>query len=1254
MASEQTSETKSSKSSSSKTNKAKVSVSPTSEQGPLSASPLAVEAALADPSTATPGAILQLQRTAGNQAVDRLLTERRIQAKLSVGAAGDKYEQEADRVARQVMNTITPTPPNQTQRQEDLEEEQGEGNVQRMALPRPTRPIAASISRLQRSTTTSSQSDLQRDSEAQPDPRDGFDASSDVEHRIASSSGGGNPLPGETRSFMESRFGSNFGGVRIHTGPESNQLNRSLSAQAFTHGRNIYFGEGKYNPGTSSGKSLLAHELTHVVQQGGAGPSGPVQRTPSNEGVIQRFSLIEWVKSKFSKKKDDDKDKDKDKDKDADKDKPKEGDKDKQPAPNEQLTDAIDYERRLGQFAYRHGKANTAAQTMLTKMVSVFVKDFDENDEAHQQKLADTIGGDRKNSAGQVGKSVEATLGVYKGGTLRERLTALMNAMFGPFKKYITTAMQGSKWDEMKDKGLNVDKLKRRKRQMRFNPAAKDLYRDPGNPLDRKNLKSWVHTGSTRTANAEGERGSGRTLQDLEDQGVGLSDREREFQFPGQKAGDVSGEKVKWEEGGSYWKMHENNKWVKQVQNSLNMPVIAGPSGTMIRMFQIWEYLSKPVDAADWRLAVLGWMLSSNDHSFHEMMMTAADFGLPYAQGHRAYMDIKPLTVWELRQNVAKKNLFPHELAFQRKAKSGGFKMLEKDAIEDANDTVEDLDQKEAGALSGPGAAAIQLYTSFGYLILNPARSGGMFANMKVERALKGKDELSHFKDDFESGKLTAKELMAEAQEIIPVLESALESLPDWSGDLYRGTGVFNPFAYSLGSTITFGAFTSSTLDEDVAKDFADNFNIGPYKFILKLKTTSGKDIRKISVANEDEILIPPGSKFQVTERTKPTESDKYYRVTLNQVGKGGGSLNIGEPAKEPEPEGGKAKNTGKANQGVLTPPKGKTITMQTMGGGDIEIDKAVRITIEDEDRYPNFDDYENVFVNVEGYGFGQIFWDSLKPNFVSDTALGSGEDDEDILVAEDETPKPTLAAFYRKEDDKPTLMIPWAQRDDISNEAVSGEWTVFFWGLDSTDYWVKTVDLEAFYKAGNEASKPKPKPLPPVDKHANIILGKKYSLTYPPGTTLSYFEDPDTAEVKTITFTVDQRVVFSLNDLLKQKGRAYSQIMGTGKNVYMSLDAVFDKDGQPSLNPDAAPIVDVVGELPKEIAPEVPKTKISLSGYMDTDDEEPSIKIEDPSDIVDRDVSDIQDKGIHWKQVHIQGGSLYWVQKNALDEFLA
>ena len=93
-------------------------------------------------------------------------------------------------------------------------------------------------------------------------------ASAQLSSRIENSSGQGQSLPEGTRAEMESSFGVDFSGVNVHTGLESVEMNRDLGAQAFTHGQDVYFNAGKYSPDSGKGKHLLAHELTHVVQQG--------------------------------------------------------------------------------------------------------------------------------------------------------------------------------------------------------------------------------------------------------------------------------------------------------------------------------------------------------------------------------------------------------------------------------------------------------------------------------------------------------------------------------------------------------------------------------------------------------------------------------------------------------------------------------------------------------------------------------------------------------------------------------------------------------------------------------------------------------------------------------------------------------------------------------------------------------------------------------------------------------------------------
>ncbi len=92
---------------------------------------------------------------------------------------------------------------------------------------------------------------------------------------------GGSPLDVGVREDMESRFGQDFSGVRVHTDGAAHESAKSVNAQAYTVGENIVFQSDKYNPSSDSGKHMLAHELTHVVQQ----RSGPVDGTDAGGGV---------------------------------------------------------------------------------------------------------------------------------------------------------------------------------------------------------------------------------------------------------------------------------------------------------------------------------------------------------------------------------------------------------------------------------------------------------------------------------------------------------------------------------------------------------------------------------------------------------------------------------------------------------------------------------------------------------------------------------------------------------------------------------------------------------------------------------------------------------------------------------------------------------------------------------------------------------------------------------------------------------
>lgn len=146
-----------------------------------------------------------------------LLKSGALQAKLKIGQPGDKYEQEADRVADAVMRMPAP--------KVQLQNENNESTSQ-------THEVAP-----------------------------------EIEAKINSIQSSGQPLPESTRAFFEPRFGRDFSQVWLHTDSKAAEPAQAVNAKAFTVGRDIVFGAGQYAPDTLMGKRLIAHELTHVVQK---------------------------------------------------------------------------------------------------------------------------------------------------------------------------------------------------------------------------------------------------------------------------------------------------------------------------------------------------------------------------------------------------------------------------------------------------------------------------------------------------------------------------------------------------------------------------------------------------------------------------------------------------------------------------------------------------------------------------------------------------------------------------------------------------------------------------------------------------------------------------------------------------------------------------------------------------------------------------------------------------------------------------
>jgi hypothetical protein len=225
--------------------------------------------------------VVRLQQYLGNQGVQRLLAEGQaaprgltVQAKMDVGPANDAYEQEADAVASSVMRKIS-SPVAQRAGEEDelqtmrIQRAGEEDELQTMRIQRAGEEDELQTMRIQRA---GEEDELQTMRIQRVMGEEGFQVGGDVESAINSKRGGGQAMPDAMRSKMEGAFGQDFSGVRVHTDAESDSLNKSIGARAFTTGSDIFFGKGEYQPDSSAGQQLMAHELTHVVQQGASAP----------------------------------------------------------------------------------------------------------------------------------------------------------------------------------------------------------------------------------------------------------------------------------------------------------------------------------------------------------------------------------------------------------------------------------------------------------------------------------------------------------------------------------------------------------------------------------------------------------------------------------------------------------------------------------------------------------------------------------------------------------------------------------------------------------------------------------------------------------------------------------------------------------------------------------------------------------------------------------------------------------------------
>jgi len=245
------------------------------------------------------------QHSLGNQAMQRLLERKGIQPKLEVTPPGDSYEQEAEKVANQVTGNreVAQRIPeihglNAVHRQADSKDDKKKtADTKQPAAKTPekkpepkkddskSKPAVAKDKKKDEKVSRMAEPDVeerkQKDEETAQRAAEGIgevpEVSSELESSLHAQRGSGHPLPDSLRSFFEPRLGRDLSTVRLHTDPKATAAARDLKAQAFTHGQDIYFGSGRYQPQSDQGRKLIAHELTHTLQQRGpaAEPAAP-------------------------------------------------------------------------------------------------------------------------------------------------------------------------------------------------------------------------------------------------------------------------------------------------------------------------------------------------------------------------------------------------------------------------------------------------------------------------------------------------------------------------------------------------------------------------------------------------------------------------------------------------------------------------------------------------------------------------------------------------------------------------------------------------------------------------------------------------------------------------------------------------------------------------------------------------------------------------------------------------------------------
>ena len=780
-------------------------------------------------------------------------------------------------------------------------------------------------------------------------------------------------IPDTMKSGFENMSGFSFDDVRVHYNSDKPA---QLQALAYTQGSEVHIAPGQ--------EKHLGHELGHVVQQ----KQGRVQPTMQMKGVsvnddeglereadgmekkmmqfknnrntviIQKRMIMPPIPvlQKVGERPF----------KDA-----------YQPIlKNAQwFPEAEKYEKNLGSYAYNHGKSKGALDAGIQKLQTT-IEDYCKDSATQEEILKESFFKDDKKSAGQMGinLNVEEMLSVLDEGNLRERMTAFYNAAYYAggygsnlkkgFKAILHDIVFSDSSEKINELDLNKQEIEKQKRYYSSNyntkgwvgwfanKALSTLIAEKAYLFDKDifalgnlslqssmtDLYEIYESQKDRAERSDEEKKEHqKTPSDYEKMAAPLSDRELAFAFPEVKKPwwriftketefrrrETKDRKLPWTEGTACFEIKLENSWYKKIHENLRMPVVAGVSGTTTRMLSAYKFLNLD-KLLDFRLAIMGWMLTSWDHSLYEIIRGSHIAGVEIPEEKERlkdvinmYMTVEPLQTSELRQNVATDKMFPHEIIYTRLTTEAD---ITKEHLKAPTKKVADeaINNPNSNTTNKAHSIAIRGYTSGIHSLLNAVMGYRKFVAkrniksklMKVVYAcaegegniewidildpkkseitedlptLLGKDknnkidELKKWIDSLTD--LIYSELQLHANMTV----EALNTLPSVNGLIvYRGDWKLKWFGeYEKGNTVKLSGFTSFTRQQATANNFAsqyDNTNMSHgMRIDLELKGKYGKDIQHLSIyPREEEILLMPQAKIKLKDSKMENEIEVF------------------------------------------------------------------------------------------------------------------------------------------------------------------------------------------------------------------------------------------------------------------------------------------------------------------------------------------------------------------------------------------